>query len=265
VAVGVTHGPSEKEAPGTEARLFPKLPASGVLRAFARLDLPARKLPETREEAVRRAPLHQPPTSMGQHDDGSSKVGPTGRPRADRDRTRVRELAEGAARERRGAASALRMDRPADRLSELHHRFVELTGATRGQESGEHRLELVAYGSGANVPFLPGPPRRDPESVRLERHFAGAEGDRRDGAGDVRSDAGKGLELGDGGRDLPAHLAHDPSCRGVQVVGAAVVAGALPDLQDAPDGRAREAFDRRKGGHEPLEVRGRLVDARLLQ
>gem|GEM_PF-5863220 len=48
VAVGVPDGPQRDEMADEQARLLPKLPSSGGLRPFARFDVAARKLPETR-------------------------------------------------------------------------------------------------------------------------------------------------------------------------------------------------------------------------
>ena len=80
-----------------------------------------------------------------------------------------------------------------------------------------------------------------------------------------RPDARKGLELGDGGGEAPRPLPHDPAGRHVQVVGAGVVAGALPDLQHPADWGARERLNGRERAHEPLEVRRSLRDAGLLE
>jgi hypothetical protein len=116
-----------------------------------------------------------------------------------------------------------------------------------------------------HVPFLTGPAGRDPPPVRFERDHGATERDRRDGSGGVRADARKGLELGDGGRESPLPLPHDPAGRRVQVVGASVVASALPDLEHLTDRGPRERADRREGAHEPLEVRRGLRDAGLLE
>ncbi len=116
-----------------------------------------------------------------------------------------------------------------------------------------------------HVPLLKRPAGRDPLPVRLERDHGTTERDRRNGSGGVRPDARKGLELGDGGGEAPRPLPHDPAGRHVQMVGAGVVAGALPDLQHPADRGARERLNGRERAHEPLEVRCSLRDAGLLE
>jgi hypothetical protein len=169
------------------------------------------------------------------------------------------------ARERGRALRAGRSGRPTDRFPKLHDRLVERAGVRPGQDRSEGLLEASADERVLQVPFLAGPAGRDPQSVRFERDDGAAERDRRDGSGGVRADARKGLELADGGGEPTFPLPHELASRRVQVVGTGIVAGALPGLQDPADGGLREGVDRGERSHEPLEVRGRLRDARLLE
>jgi hypothetical protein len=170
-----------------------------------------------------------------------------------------------AARERDRARRAIRSGRPTDRLPELHDRLVELAGVRSGQDRNEGLIESTEDERVSQVPVLPGPTSGDPPTVRLERDHGLIERDRRDGAGDVRADARQGLEFGNGGGEATLPRPHDPAGRREQVVGAGIVAGPLPDLQDPAHGRARERANRGERAHESLEVRGRLCDARLLE
>jgi hypothetical protein len=163
------------------------------------------------------------------------------------------------------ASPAIRSGRPTDRLPELHDRLVELAGVRGGKDRREGFFESGADERRPHVALLPGPTGRDPPAVRLERDHGSTERDRRDGAGGVRADARKGLELGHGGREPPVPRPRDPAGRREHVVGAGIIAGPLPELQYPARRRARERADRGERTDEPLEVRRRLCDARLLQ
>jgi len=265
VAVAVADGPEPDQVADVEAGLLEQLPAGRRFWPLAGLELATRELPEAGKEAGRRSTLDQPPTSVGEDDDRGPNVGPATTTPAHRQGSRVRELAIGPAGRRDRADGAQRTGRPADRLPELHHCLVEIARASPGQQGDQGRLEARADGRVANVPFLAGPAGRDPEAVRLERDVGATERDRRDGSGDVRTDAGKALEFGRGGGEAASSISDEPTSRLVQVMGPAVVAGPFPDLEDAADAGARERVDGGERFHEPLEVRGGLGDAGLLQ
>jgi len=169
------------------------------------------------------------------------------------------------ARERGRAGRAVRPGRSADRFPELHDRFVERAGLRRGQDRGEGLLEPSTHERVPHVAFLAGPTGRDPPAVRFEGNHGATERDRGHGPGGVGADSRKGLELGNGRGEPASRLSHDPAGGRVQVVRPGIVAGALPDLQDPTEGRARERVDRGERADEPLEVRGGLRDARLLE
>ena len=265
VAVGVANDPLGDEGRRLEPCLLLQLPTGGVLGALARLDLPSRELPEAGQEAGRGALLDEPPVPFGEHDDRRPYVRASRALGASGDRPRFLELEERPARERDRTVVAVRAHRSADRLPKLHHRLVELAGTRRGHEPEQDGLEVGSNGAVADVPLLPGPAGRDPQPVRLERDLASAERDRSDGPCDVRPDPGKRLELGNARGKLASVLVDDPPGGRVEVVRPGVVARPFPDLEHASDRRAGERVDGRKGAHEPLEVRGRLLDSRLLQ
>ncbi len=265
VTVGVEYGPSRDEGGRLEPRFFHQLPARGLLGALARFDLSSRELPEAREESGRGPLLDEPAVAVGEHDDRRPYVGASGMARSNGDRSRVLELEMGPAGERDRAPTALRSHRPADRLAELHHRLVELTGAPGRHEPGEHALEVGSNGPLADIALFPGPAGRDPEAVRLECELRTTERDGGDGPGDVRSDPGQGLELGDAPGQVAPVLLDEASGGGMEVVSPGVVAGPFPDLEDPFDRCPGERLDVGEGSYEPFEVRGRLVDASLLQ
>jgi len=214
---------------------------------------------------VRRPPLHEPAIPLGQYHDGAAHMRPGWARRPSRQRPRIRELPEGPAGERDRTGGAIGADRSADRLPQLHHRLVERTGALSWQDRDERRLEPSAHVSVPDVPCLPCPACRDPQAVRLERDLGPVERDRRHGPRDVRADPGEPFELGNGGREVPPVVPEDRAGRFVEVVGACVVAGALPELEHPRTGSVRERHDRRERREEPLEVRAGLGDPRLLE
>jgi hypothetical protein len=192
-------------------------------------------------------------------------VGPTRASDPYRQRSGVLEFAIGAAGEAHRAFGTTGPGGETYRFSELHHRLVEIARMVRREDREERRLEASADAPVAHVALLPGPASGDPQTVRLERDLGPVEGDRRDGPGGVRADPGKSLELSDGGREPSPVLPYDSTGCLEEVVGPGVVAGALPDFEDATEGSTREVVHRRKGVHESLEVGSGLRDARLLK
>jgi hypothetical protein len=78
VAVGVPHHATRSERPHLDAALLPQLPAGRVGRSLADLDLAARELPETAEEAGGRPPLYEPAAAVRDDDHGGRHVGSGG-------------------------------------------------------------------------------------------------------------------------------------------------------------------------------------------
>ena len=155
--------------------------------------------------------------------------------------------------------------RPTDRFSEFHDGLVERSGVPRGENGGERPLEARADPRVANVSLLPGPTSRDAEAVRLERDGRFTEGDRRHRPCDVGTHTGERLEFGDRAGEGASVLPEDLLRGFVQAVSTRVVPRPLPELEDPADGRMRESLDGGEGPDEPLEVRDRLGDPRLLQ
>jgi hypothetical protein len=258
-------GAERGERADPDPGLFGELPTGGLLGEFPGFDASSRELPKTREQSGGRTLLDQPSALALEDHDGSSDVRSRSGSASSRHRPGIGQLPARTARERHGTVCAVRPARSTDRLPELHDRLVELSRVRPGQDGGERVRKAPADGRDAEVPFLSGPAGRDPEAVRLEGHVRPAERDGRDRPGDVRADSGKALELGNGGGKPPSPLVHDLAGRRMEMVSAAVVAGALPELQYPGPRRAGERLDGRELAHKPLEVRGGQGDPRLLK
>ncbi len=258
-------GTDRSETTNDEPGFLPEFAAGGRLGGLALFDPTAREFPEPGKEPGGRASLHEPPAALPQDDDRGAHVRSPALLSACGDRPRVPKLEAGAAAERDRAPRAFRVGGETERLSELHHRLIELARTPGRKDRPKVLLERRANPGVSHVPFVPGPPGRDPKPVRFEGDRRRPERDRRDRARDVGTDPGEPLELGDGGRDRAAHGPdHDPRCF-VEVVGTGVVSGPLPDLQHPADGGSGERFDGGKLAEEPREVRARRSDPRLLE
>jgi hypothetical protein len=234
----------------------------GGLAAF---DLPPRKLPKAAKEPLGRPALDQPAPSMFEHDDRRLDMRPRRTDARPRDRARVRELSVGPAVGLHRALGAAGGGREADRLAQFHQCLVERARLARGREVLERPAEPLPHHRGAEVALFPSPAGGDSKAVRLQRHIGSAEGEARDGPGDVGSDSRQSLELGHGPRQLAAEGGPEDPGGGVQVPGARVVPRALPCLQDRAAVGPGQRGDVREPGDEPLEVGNRLSDARLLE
>ncbi len=266
MAVRVSNDPEGLQATDGEPALFPKLPSGRRDGRLARLDLASGEFPEPPQETPGGAALDPPaPSPVDQGDHGGADMGPGSAGGSAGQRPRVLELSIGTAGERHGAVAAMGSVRPADRLAELHHGFVELPGGCVVPNGVERPFETGAHFRPTHVVRLAGPPGRDPESVRLEGDHREIKGDRRDRAGDVRPDPRELLELGHRARHFAASLGRQLAGRGVQVAGPGVVARSLPNLEDPVERAGGQLGEGRELGHEPLEVRHRLGDPGLLQ
>lgn len=130
------------------ARNEPRRTDSGLLLEFPTrrgpgglpgLHFPARKLPQTTQESLRGATLYQPTSVMLERDDRgvhvrARPVGP-----GPRDRAGVVEFPSRPAVRLHGAPRTQGGDREADRLPQLHHRFVEPGSAPGRKELLESR------------------------------------------------------------------------------------------------------------------------------
>ncbi len=256
---------AHRDEPARDRRgLLAQLPARGVLGALPVLDLPARELPEPPEEAPAGSALDEPSPSVLEDDDR----GPPVRSRAPAprawDRSGIGKLGPGAARAGDGAASAAGGPGKADGLAQLHQRLVELSGTVPRQLLPQAVLELPAAPRGRASRGEEVPPGDDPEAVRLERGDGDPEREARHRGRGVGAEAGQFRELlrtGGEAASEPNDLA-----RGlVQAVGAGVVAGPFPELQDLLALGRRERGKVRKPRDEPLVVRDRLLHPRLLE
>ncbi len=265
VAVGVTDGPQTDQSLYPEAGLLAQLAPHGIIGGFPPFDPAPGELPEPRKQARSGPTLDEPLTAFRQHNHGRPDVRPPAAFRPARQRSRVVELAIGAAGVSDRARRTGRLSGTADRLAEFHHRLVERPRL----RPGEGRFQDVFKTSpGPRVPhvlFFSGPASRHPEPVRFQRDHRPSEGDRGDRPCDIRSDAGQRLEFPNGRREFSSPFAHEPPGGRVEVMGPRVVAGPLPELEDPFRPRARERPEGGERPHEPLEVRNRLVDASLLQ
>jgi hypothetical protein len=172
-----------------EARLLPQLPPSRRARGLPRLDLAARKFPESAQQSRRRASLDEPATGMVEHDDGGVHVWDPSPSASSGEAARVREFPPRSAAEADGASLTRRRDRAADGLAQLHQRFVEPTRPLGREERLERRAQPRSHRARSEVALLAGPPGRDAEAVRLERELPCVEREARDRARDVRTDA----------------------------------------------------------------------------
>jgi hypothetical protein len=262
VAVGVSNDADPNEPGDPDAGLLAQLPYRRRLGRFPYFDLAARELPEPSEEPARRATLDEPAARcVRQHHDRRPNVGATPGRRAPGENGRVVELPAGPAGERDGARLAVGLGREADGLSELHDGLGE---GARGPVP-EGPLQTDPHRLATHVPFLPGPPGGDPETVRLEGDRRRVEGEGGDRPRDVPPDAGQPFELGDRRGDPALRLGDELLGRGVQVARARVVSGALPHLQDPVERSRGQGRDIRERPEEPFVVGNGLRHAGLLQ
>jgi len=164
--------------------------------------------------------------------------------------------------ERTGGAE--RGAREADEGAQLHQRLVVLRGAPAVQEGLGRPGDGGAGGARPAIAWNRLHPREDPRDVAVDDGDRGAEGERRDGRGRVRTDAGERAELLDCARYAPSALGHE--ARGaVEVARPGVVAEAAPGREELPLAGGSERLDRREALEEGLETRRPHGDGRLLE
>jgi hypothetical protein len=166
---------------------------------------------------------------------------------------------------RHRARRTIRRALETDRLSEFHDGLVERSGALPRQPLLEARSEPRTDGGTANVVSLERPPRDHASAVGLERGDGLIERDAGDRRRDVRSHAGKALEIPRASRQLAVELLNDAPGGAMEMTGAGVVSGALPDLEHLIFTRRGEFAHVRKSTHESVEVAGRVSDPGLLE
>jgi hypothetical protein len=243
----------------SEARLLEQFARGRRDLGLPGLDPSAGQFPKAAEKSGP-GPLADQPAFPGRERDDRRDDVRAGEPRAPaRKGIGLRHLLTGPAPFGDRAGGARRPLRPADRLAELHHGFVERAGVA----PGELRLERAAESSpdrwGTDVPLLPGPPGGDAQSVRLEGHDGLTEREARHRGGDVRPDAREGLEFRRTSRERSA-VPFDDELGGLpQVASAGVVPRPFPRLQDFALGGSRQGGhggELSGEGNEPVRHRG---------
>lgn len=265
MAVAVVDATDLREPHGVHPRLFAQLTSGGGRRRFAPFDLSARELPETREQSTGGPPLDEPPTLVLQDDDGGAEVRPGRSWRAGRQTIRRVELEVRTAPLGHRAHGAPRCSGAAHGLAELHDRFVESARIDRRQVGVQEPPEITACPRRTRVPFEPVPAGEHPHPVRLEGGDLLAEREAGDRPRDVRPETRQLLELGPApGPDAPPFADQDPG-RLQEPMGAGVIAGAFPDLEDRADRRGRQPLEVGEAFEEAPVVRDGLSDAGLLE
>jgi hypothetical protein len=247
------------------AGLLAQLPPCGLEGRFPRCELSPRELPQASQQPALRPLLDQPTSPVLERDDRPDHVGARGMDPGPGDRSGVGEFASGPAVRLDRALRTAGRPRHADRLPELHQRFVEPAGPGLGHQGLQCVAQALPHRRRADVALLERPARRDPQSVRIESERRRIERETRDRTGNVRADARQRLELCDGPGERSAPLRHEDACRLVEVASAGVVSRSLPRLEDFASVGASERRDRREPPDESLEVRRGLRHAGLLQ
>jgi len=265
VAVGVSDDPPCGQRGRRQPGLFLELASGCVDGSFARVDLPARELPQPSEQTSGGSSLDEPSPAALHDCDGRSHMGTSAAGSADRNGSRVGKFGPGTAAKTYRTFRTGGSDRAADRFAEFHHRLVERSRGVERKQIGEHSLQPIPDRPGPNVSRFPGPASCDPQAVRLEGHDRYVVHEARQGASDVRTDPGEFLPPGDGGREPTALDTDQVAGRLAEVSSSGVVARSLPNLQDARFRRAGEVVDRRERFEESLVVGDRLGDPGLLE